>query len=148
MRFLDLHHHASYLDAESCRAHNAYRDAAEGFIAAARAAGAIRTLEPALVVALMWGASAGLTKFAHEGVLRFDEIDTTLSHSLRRELKIRGSEPLSAHYRLTQEYEMGRENWTIRIEINMAMRATAEDFVLQGEVKAFANGALARPPGA
>jgi len=72
MRFLDLHHHASYLDAESCRAHNAYRDAAEGFIAAARAAGAIRTLEPALVVALMWGASAGLTKFAHEGVLRFD----------------------------------------------------------------------------
>jgi AcrR family transcriptional regulator len=73
MRFLDLHHHASYLDAESCRAHNAYRDAAAGFIGAARQAGAIRTMHPALVVALMWGASAGLTKFAHEGVLRFDE---------------------------------------------------------------------------
>jgi AcrR family transcriptional regulator len=73
MRFLDLHHHAAYLDAESCRAHNAYRDAAAHFIAAAREAGAIRTLHPALVVALMWGASAGLVKFAHEGVLRFDE---------------------------------------------------------------------------
>ncbi len=42
MRFLDLHHHAAYLDAESCRAHNAYRDAAAGFIGAAREAGAIR----------------------------------------------------------------------------------------------------------
>jgi AcrR family transcriptional regulator len=73
MRFLDLHHHAAYLDAESCRAHNAYRDAAAHFIAAAREAGAIRTLHPALVVAQMWGASAGLVKFAHEGVLRFDE---------------------------------------------------------------------------
>ncbi|HVZ70198.1 MAG TPA: TetR/AcrR family transcriptional regulator [Rhizomicrobium sp.] len=73
MRFLDLHHHASYLDAESCRAHNAYRDAAAQFVLAARKAGAIRTMNPALVVALMWGASAGLVKFAHEGVLKFDE---------------------------------------------------------------------------
>jgi AcrR family transcriptional regulator len=73
MRFLDLHHHAAYLDAESCRAHNAYRDAAAHFVTAAREAGAIRDIHPALVVALMWGASAGLVKFAHEGVLRFDE---------------------------------------------------------------------------
>jgi hypothetical protein len=73
MRFLDLHHHAAYLDAESCRAHNAYRDAAAHFIAAAREAGGVRDMHPALVVALMWGASAGLVKFAHEGVLRFDE---------------------------------------------------------------------------
>jgi len=73
VRFLDLHHHAAYLDAESCRAHNAYRDAAGAFVTAAKDARAIRKIDPALVVALMWGASAGLVKFAHEGVLKFDE---------------------------------------------------------------------------
>lgn len=73
VRFLDLHHHESYLDAESCKAHNAYRDAAARFVSAARAVGAIADVHPALVVALMWGACAGLVKFAHEGVLRFDE---------------------------------------------------------------------------
>lgn len=73
MRFLDLHHHAPYLDAKSCRAESAYRAAAEFFVAAARKQGAIRAMHPAFVVALMWGASAGLAKFAHEGMLRFDE---------------------------------------------------------------------------
>ncbi|MDQ0390616.1 CocE/NonD family hydrolase [Labrys monachus] len=78
-----------------------------------------------------------------EGVLRFDDIDTTLSHSLRRELTVKGSDPLSARYRLTQEYEMGRENWAIRLEISTSMRASADVFFLEGEVKAFANGILA-----
>ncbi|CAM5776862.1 hydrolase [Labrys miyagiensis] len=78
-----------------------------------------------------------------EGVLRFDEIDTTLSHSLRRELTIRGDEPLSARYRLTEEYEMGREGWNIRIEVKTSMHATAGDFILEGEFKAMANGEVA-----
>ncbi len=78
-----------------------------------------------------------------EGVQRFDEIDTTLSHSLKRELTIRGDDPLSAHYRLTQDYEMGREGWAIRIEVKTSMRATATDFILEGEVRALANGEVA-----
>lgn len=78
-----------------------------------------------------------------EGVLRFDEIDTTLSHSLRRELTVRGDDPLSARYRLTESYEMGREGWRIRIEVKTAMQATATDFILEGELKALANGEVA-----
>jgi hypothetical protein len=69
---MDLHHHAPYLDAESIAAGRVYREAAEAFIAQARAAGAIRDIDPILVVALMWGAAVGLTKFAGQGALAFD----------------------------------------------------------------------------
>jgi AcrR family transcriptional regulator len=71
-RFMDLHHHAPYLDAESIALGRAYREAAEAFIAQARAAGAIRDIDPVLVVALMWGAAVGLIKFAGQGALTFD----------------------------------------------------------------------------
>ncbi len=71
-RFMDLHHHAPYLDAESIAAGRVYREAAEAFIGEARAAGAIRDIDPILVVALMWGAAVGLTKFAGQGALAFD----------------------------------------------------------------------------
>jgi AcrR family transcriptional regulator len=71
-RFMDLHHHAPYLDAESIASGRAYREAAEAFIGQARAAGAIRDIDPILVVALMWGAAVGLTKFAGQGALEFN----------------------------------------------------------------------------
>ena len=71
-RFMDLHHHGSYLNAESIALSRVYRDAAEGFIREARAAGAIRDIDPVLVVALMWGAATGLAKFAGQGALTFD----------------------------------------------------------------------------
>jgi AcrR family transcriptional regulator len=72
VRFLDLHHHAPYLDVQSKAMEGAYRQAAARFVSQAVAAGAIRPLEPALVVALMWGASAGLVKFSRDGALTFD----------------------------------------------------------------------------
>ncbi|WP_448950887.1 CocE/NonD family hydrolase [Labrys neptuniae] len=75
-----------------------------------------------------------------EGVLRFDEIDTSLSHSLRRELTIKGDDPLSARYRLTESYDMGREGWRIHIEVKTGMHADAHDFFLDGEIKASLNG--------
>lgn len=71
-RFMDLHHHGSYLDAESIALSRVYRNAAEGFIREAQAAGAIREINPILVVALMWGAATGLAKFAGQGALNFD----------------------------------------------------------------------------
>jgi len=78
-----------------------------------------------------------------EGVNRFDEIDTTVSHDLRRELTIGAEDPLSARYHLTQNYELGREGWRIRIETRTSMHATATDFILRANVKAFENGILA-----
>ncbi|MDE3177711.1 MAG: CocE/NonD family hydrolase [Pseudomonadota bacterium] len=77
-----------------------------------------------------------------EGAYRFDDIDTEIAHDLTRRFTI-GDDPLSARYELTQSYEMGRENWRIRIETRVAMRATATDFVLEARLDAFENGALA-----
>jgi AcrR family transcriptional regulator len=74
MRFMDLHHHGAYLDDESRALSTAYGVQARAFMESARAAGAIRDLDPILVVALMWGAAAGLTKFAATGALNFDAI--------------------------------------------------------------------------
>jgi hypothetical protein len=78
-----------------------------------------------------------------EGAHRFDEIDTTVSHDLRRELSIGADDPLTAGYRIVQIYELGREGWRIRIETDSQMRATAEDFILESSVRAYENGALA-----
>ena len=72
IRFMDLHHHAAYLDAEAVAASRVYRAAAERFIADAIAAGDFRAVEPALVVSLLWGASAGLVKFANGEALILD----------------------------------------------------------------------------
>jgi len=72
VRFMDLHHHASYLDAESREMAGSYARAATEFVSRARDTGAIRDLDPIMVVALMWGASAGLIKFEHQGALKFD----------------------------------------------------------------------------
>jgi putative CocE/NonD family hydrolase len=78
-----------------------------------------------------------------EGAHRFDAIDTTVSHDLRRELTIRAEDPLSARYSITQKYALGREGWRIIIETRTSMHATATDFVVQASVRAYENGALA-----
>lgn len=74
MRFMDLHHHGQYLDEESRALSRAYAGEARAFLERARSEGAIRDLDPTLVVALMWGAAAGLTKFAASGALEFNAI--------------------------------------------------------------------------
>jgi len=72
IRFMDLHHHAAYLDEESRATGREYAAAAQAFVARARKEGAIRDLDPVLVVALMWGAATGLVKFASQGALTLD----------------------------------------------------------------------------
>jgi len=75
-----------------------------------------------------------------EGIIRFPEIDTTVGHSLARHLTIRGNDPLSARFELTQSIDLGRAGWRIRIETETAMSATATDYRLTGTVRTFANG--------
>jgi TetR/AcrR family transcriptional regulator, repressor of fatR-cypB operon len=72
MRFMDLHHHAPYLDDESRSEGRAYAEVASDFVARARAEGVLGDLPPVLIVALMWGAAAGLVKFAGQGALSLD----------------------------------------------------------------------------
>ena len=78
-----------------------------------------------------------------EGAHRFDEIDSTVSHDLKRTFTIGGSDPLTARYDLEQRYDLGREGWRIRIETQTSMRADATHFRLRGSVKAYENDALA-----
>ncbi|HLW89866.1 MAG TPA: CocE/NonD family hydrolase [Roseiarcus sp.] len=96
---------------------------------------------------LLTGAAAYVTDgkggLFGEGAHRFDEIDTTVSHDLKRELTIGAEDPLTARYQLTQSYKMGREGWRIRIETETSMRATKTDFILQGALRAYENDALA-----
>lgn len=75
-----------------------------------------------------------------EGILRFDDIDTTLSHSLKRELTMADNDPLSANYRLTQSYEMGRDGWRIRTDSVTEMRSDLTHFHLTGQLIAYENG--------
>jgi hypothetical protein len=75
-----------------------------------------------------------------EGVIRFDEIDTTIAHSLRRELTIRDDDPLSARYVLTQSYEMGREGWRTSIKTQSEMHGDRESFFVSGSVTAYEDG--------
>ncbi|HEY7979602.1 MAG TPA: TetR/AcrR family transcriptional regulator, partial [Rhizomicrobium sp.] len=49
MRFMDLHHHGAYLDAESRALSKSYAQVAEEFVRAARTEGAIRDLNPIMV---------------------------------------------------------------------------------------------------
>jgi len=78
-----------------------------------------------------------------EGAHRFDEIDSTVSHDLKREFTIGADDPLTARYRLTQSYELGREGWRIRIETQTSMQASASEFLLKGSLLAFEDGDLA-----
>ena len=78
-----------------------------------------------------------------EGAMRFDDIGTELSHDLARTLTV-GRDPLSAETRIVQRYAMGRDGWRIRVETETAMRGDAEAFIIEGELRAYANGALLR----
>jgi len=75
-----------------------------------------------------------------EGIERFDDIDITIAHNLKRELKISAEDPLSAHYVLTQSYNVSRPNWDIKIHTTVEMSSNETCFFLQGKLEAFENG--------
>jgi putative CocE/NonD family hydrolase len=75
-----------------------------------------------------------------EGILRFDDIDITVSHNLKRELTINKDDPLTANFVLTQTYSVGRPDWDIRVESWVKMTSTESDFLLTGSLKVFENG--------
>lgn len=52
-----------------------------------------------------------------EGVYRFDDIDTTIEHNLRRELTLSNRDPLSAHYVITQKFKTSRPGWNTQVDI-------------------------------
>lgn len=79
-----------------------------------------------------------------EGVLRFDEIGTEIAHSLRRELRIRDDDPLSARALVVQSYDTGREGWRIRTESRLEMWSTETELHIEGWLRVLENGAELR----
>lgn len=74
-----------------------------------------------------------------EGIIRFDEVDIQIAHSLKRELTIRDDDPFSARYILIQTYEMGREGWRTRIETRAEMHSDKDHFFLSASLIAYEN---------
>jgi AcrR family transcriptional regulator len=66
-RFLETHHHAAYLDAESHAVGEAITRDAALFVRRAQAAGAVRRMAPELLISLVFGAFTGMVKAASEG---------------------------------------------------------------------------------
>jgi len=75
-----------------------------------------------------------------EGVRRFEETGTSLSHDLMRELTISADDPLCARYVITQAYEMGRPGWMTRSETKMELTATMDEFHVKARTEIFENG--------
>jgi len=75
-----------------------------------------------------------------EGVIRFDEIDTTVGHSMARTLTIRGGDPNSARSRITQSIDLAGPSWSVRIETDTEMTSTPTHYRMIGTVRTFDDG--------
>jgi AcrR family transcriptional regulator len=67
--FLELHHHFPYLDEESRRIENEMLQLLAAFVSSASDAQVFKALDPALLMAIVYGAMAGLIKASWQGYL-------------------------------------------------------------------------------
>lgn len=75
-----------------------------------------------------------------EGVYRFDDVDVTVEHNLKRELTLGNHDPLSACYSIRQKMKVGREGWWIDADIVVTQRSDADNFILSGKMDVTENG--------
>ncbi|GCF95626.1 hydrolase [Enterococcus florum] len=69
-----------------------------------------------------------------EGIYRFDEIDVTVEHNLKRELTVSNRNPLSAKYVITQNMRIGREGWWTNSDIVTTQTSDKDYFYLTGQM--------------
>jgi hypothetical protein len=67
--FLELHHHGSYLDAESTAIEARIMDLSVRFLQAAQARGEVKPHHPMLLIAIVHGAFIGMVRKCWEGLL-------------------------------------------------------------------------------
>ncbi|MDD3142146.1 MAG: CocE/NonD family hydrolase, partial [Lachnospiraceae bacterium] len=77
-----------------------------------------------------------------EGVYRFDDIDITVEHNLKRELTLSNSDPLSACYKIYQTMKIGREGWWIDANIVVSQTSDKEQFFITGTMEMKENDIL------
>jgi AcrR family transcriptional regulator len=71
--FLELHHHASYLDAESRAVEDQLLGFVTEFVRRAQARQAVREAAPLFLMALVWGAFVGVVRAGWEGKIELTE---------------------------------------------------------------------------
>jgi putative CocE/NonD family hydrolase len=69
-----------------------------------------------------------------EGVYRFDEIDMTVEHNLKRELTLKNGDPASAKYNLRQKMRIGREGWLTDSDIVTSMWCDKDNFYVKSDM--------------
>jgi len=75
VRFLELHHHGDYLDADSKKVQRRFEGVALAFVDRAQKLGAIKKVPPGVILALVWGGFAGTLKMYWGGQLKLtDEV--------------------------------------------------------------------------
>ncbi|MEO9337664.1 CocE/NonD family hydrolase [Mesorhizobium sp. SB112] len=77
-----------------------------------------------------------------EGIYRFDEIDTLVEHSLKREMTINDNDPLSAKGKIIQRYRTGREGWMTTVDLVTEMTCDFENFYLTAKLEAYEDDTL------
>jgi AcrR family transcriptional regulator len=70
--FLELHHHGSYLDAESRAMENSLKQFGAGYIQLAQAAGVFKPMDTTLMMELIFGAFIGMMRAHYEGRIALD----------------------------------------------------------------------------
>lgn len=74
-----------------------------------------------------------------EGIYRFDDIDTTIEHNLRRELKLSNRDPLSAHYSIAQKFKVSRPKCVTDVDITSSQHSDADYMYIHSNIKAKLN---------
>ncbi len=69
-----------------------------------------------------------------EGVYKFDERDMLVEHNLKRELKIKNDDPLSALYTITQKMKIGRDGQLMDADLIFTQKADKEHFYINGTI--------------
>ena len=72
-----------------------------------------------------------------EGVTRWDEIGTSLSHDLERRLTIGAADPLSAESTIVQTYRITGTGFAVRIETVTSLRSDHDSFTLTGTMTVY-----------
>lgn len=75
-----------------------------------------------------------------EGIYRFDDIDTTIEHNLRRQLTLSNRDPLSAHYDIVQKFKVSRPSCVTDVDITSSQHSDKEYMYIRSNIKAKLNG--------
>lgn len=73
---------------------------------------------------------------------RLEPTGTVLGHRITRRSEIRDDDPLSARIRIAQTAELERDDWQVRLETSTEFHATATEFHVAAEARAYLRGEL------